>query len=107
MKRALIRLLTMVFLLNLVVGVALASTSHAAPPTENGCPTAYAYLQVDWLETQGPYMAPRRVDSGGNNNGAVCGLALPEAARRQLCGQACPVDILYLFRDDDLPSEQP
>jgi hypothetical protein len=91
----------------LTVGVANAAV--AAPvqtPTETGCPAGYQHLSVTDLEARAPYMAPRAIDMGGNNNGFVCGLPLPAAAAEQACGGPCPVPVVFLFRDDDSPARR-
>jgi hypothetical protein len=91
----------------LTVGVAGAAlAAPAQTPPETGCPAGYQHLSVTSLEAQGPYMAPRAIDTGGNNNGFVCGLPLPPAAAEQACGGPCPVPVIYLFRDDDSPARQ-
>jgi hypothetical protein len=60
----------------------------------------------------GPYVSPRRVDTAGNNNGYVCGLALPDSYRNANCMSGGPVACLlaelglpvYHFTDDDNPA---
>jgi hypothetical protein len=86
----------------LAVGTASADVSQT--PIETGCPAGYEHLSVASLEATGPYRVPRRLDAAGNNNGFICGLAFPEAARLALCGPSCPVRVLYLFAEDDNPA---
>ena len=74
-------------------------------PPQTGCPAGYQTLSVSWLESQGPYMLPAILDdpaNGGNDDGYVCGLPLPDAAAVQLCGGPCGVPVLYQFRDNNL-----
>jgi hypothetical protein len=77
----------------------------AANPTETGCPSAYQVLSVADLIAQG-YHLPAQLDNpanGGNGDGLVCGLPLPDAA----CGSSpCPIPILYNFLDNNLPAQQ-
>jgi hypothetical protein len=95
-----------VLLLGLAMGTAIVSADPAVPtPPQTGCPAGYDHLSVEELEPQG-YRVPRRVDEAGNNNGMVCGLAMPEAFKRQVCGSNCPVPVVYLFRDDNLPARR-
>jgi hypothetical protein len=92
-----------------LLAVGVAGTAVAAPdatPTQTGCPAGYQHLSVEWLESQGPYMAPAAIDTAGNNNGFVCGRPLPPAAAEQACGGPCLVPVVYLFRDDDSPARQ-
>jgi hypothetical protein len=99
----------------LLVGLLLTLgplTATAAPaaavPTETGCPSASQVLSVAELTTLG-YRVPAIIDdpaNGGNGNGLVCGQPLPEAYRQATCGPDCPVPVIYLFRDDNLPAQQ-
>ena len=69
-------------------------------------------MSVASLEAAGPYVRPRRVDTPGNNNGLVCGHALPDSVRDADCKHGGPVACLleqlglplYLFIDDDNPA---
>lgn len=89
-----------------VVPVGSASADVTQTPVTTGCPSAFEHLTVDFLESQGPYQAPRRTDDGGNKNGYVCSKPIPEAARLAHCGPDCPVPVLYLFKDDDSPAQR-
>jgi hypothetical protein len=71
-----------------IPGTALAAPQNG--PTQTGCPAGYSHLRVAYLESQGPYMAPRAIDEAGNNNGFVCGRPLPPAAAEQACGGVMP-----------------
>jgi hypothetical protein len=109
-----------VFLLGLVIAagvpaaVGTAQADVSQTPVTTACPAGYERLSVASLEAQGPYAVPRRVDSAGNNNGYVCGLAQPDSVRDAFCKQggvvACLLEQLglphYVFRDDDNPAYQ-
>lgn len=105
MKRRLALTLILVLLVNGLLSVAVAAANPEIPP-ESGCPAGWPPLEVSWLESQGPYRAPRLVDNAGNGNGIICARALPDAFRVQFCGPACPVPIVYLFQDDDSPARR-
>jgi hypothetical protein len=87
-----------------VVPVGTAAAEVSQTPVATGCPSGWERLSVAFLESQGPYQLPRRIDTAGNNNGFVCAHAYPEAARRAMCGPPCPVPVLYQFQDDDNPA---
>jgi hypothetical protein len=98
------RLTTALLLALLLLLGLLTATAAPAPalPTETGCPSAFQVLSVAKLTAQG-YRAPAIVDdpaNGGNGNGLVCGLPLPQ----QACGPDCPVPVFYQFGDDNLPA---
>lgn len=109
--RALIGLV-MVALAAFAVGTARADRSQT--PVATGCPAGFALLSVASLEAAGPYYLPRLVDTAGNNNGYVCGLAQPDSVRDAYCKQgavvACELQALglphYVFRDDASPAYQ-
>ena len=94
------------------VGTACADVSQT--PVATACPAGYEHLSVASLEAAGPYYLPRRVDTAGNNNGSVCGLAQPDRVRDAFCKQggvvACLLEQLglphYVFTDDDNPASQ-
>jgi hypothetical protein len=96
----------------LVGGTARADVSQT--PVATACPAAYEHLSVAALEAKGPYILPRRVDTAGNTNGLVCGLALPDSVRDADCKNGGPVACilaqlglpLYHFKDDDNPASQ-
>jgi hypothetical protein len=96
----------------LAVGTARADVAQT--PVATACPAGYELLSVASLEATGPYILPRRVDTAGNNNGYVCGLALPDSVRDATCrisgGNACNLAQLglpvYHFIDDDNPASQ-
>jgi hypothetical protein len=96
----------------LAAGTARADVSQT--PVATACPAGYELLSVASLEAAGPYILPRRVDTAGNNNGYVCGLALPDSVRDARCmafgGNSCNLAQLglpiYLFVDDDNPASQ-
>jgi hypothetical protein len=109
--RALIGLV-MVALAAVAVGTARADVSQT--PVATACPAGFALLSVASLEAVGPYYLPRLVDTAGNNNGYVCGLAQPDSVRDAYCRQgavvACELEALglphYVFRDDASPAYQ-
>jgi hypothetical protein len=78
-------------------------------PVATACPAAFDLLPVAGFEAQAPYRLPRLVDTAGNQDGLVCALALPDAARDADCrtgGQiACILAQLglplYHFVDND------
>ena len=94
------------------VAVGTASADVSQTPVTTGCPAGYEHLSVASLEATGPYRLPRRLDTAGNNNGFVCGLALPEAVAAAYCRNLEPgacnlVQLglpLYLFDEDDNPA---
>lgn len=96
----------------LAVGTARADVSQT--PLATACPAGYQHLSVATLEAAAPYILPRRVDTAGNDNGSVCGLALPDARRDADCKNgglvACILVQLglpiYQFTDDDNPASQ-
>jgi hypothetical protein len=95
----------------LATGAAAASTV-AETPRVTACPAGFERLSVASLEAQGPYIVPRLVDTAGNGNGYVCGLAAPDPVRGGICkkygGPACGLQELglpvYQFKDDDNPA---
>jgi hypothetical protein len=96
----------------LAVGTSRADATETRLTT--ACPGGYDLLSVDALEAAGPYVKPRRIDTSGNNNGYVCGLALPDSVRTASCrlgsAPACAlaaVDLpVYAVKDDDNPASQ-
>lgn len=108
------------FLVGLLIAAGVASSAGTAradisdTPVETACPAGYERLSVASLEAAGPYVLPRRIDTAGNNNGYVCGLARPDSVRDAFCmiggGNSCTLAQLglpiYLFNDDDNPASQ-
>ena len=100
-----------------VAGAAFALASAAATaaavgatPVKTGCPASYHVLSVGELSALG-YEVPAfldAVENGGNGNGYVCGLPLPEAAcvAAQPGHTSCPVPVLYQFKEDDSPARR-
>ncbi len=89
--------------------VTVAGGAAGASAEPSLCPAAYERLTVASLEAAGPYVVPRLVDESGNNNGYVCALPLPDAARDAHClafpgSPACELAELglpiYQFKDD-------
>jgi hypothetical protein len=104
----------------LVLAVLVAAGAQVDParadvsqtPVATACPAGYELLSVASLEAAGPYLAPRYFDTAGNNNGYVCGNALPFSVRDAHCrsggGNSCNLAQLglpiYLFIDDQNPA---
>jgi hypothetical protein len=110
--RALLAALVIAAVAALVGGTARADVSET--PVATACPAGYEHLSVASLEAAGPYIVPRRVDTAGNNNGSICGLALPDSVREVHCKHgglvACLLAQLglplYQVTDDDNPASQ-
>jgi predicted small secreted protein len=91
-----------------------ASADVSQTPVATGCPTGFERLSVARMESIGPYYLPRLVDTGGNDNGYVCGNAQPDSVRDAFCRQggtvACELRQLglphYVFKDDDSPAHR-
>lgn len=85
-------------------GFITATTSAASTPSSTGCPSGSGFevLSLAFLASQGPYQQPFTLDAAGNNDGFVCGKALPEATVKHACGSPCPVPVVYTFLDNDL-----
>ena len=88
----------------------LLAAPVAATPLQTGCPSGYAAKTVVEWEAMGDYRVPRRVDEAGNQDGIVCGRALPDGF---LFGWAITanglnptVDVLYLFSDNNNPAQR-
>jgi hypothetical protein len=96
----------------LAVGAARADVSQT--PVATACPAGYERLSVASMEAVGPYYLPRLVDTAGNNDGYVCGLAQPDSVRDAFCKQGGVVACLlaqlglphYVFKDDDNPASK-
>jgi hypothetical protein len=90
-----------------------AGAANSPPLTNTGCPAGYQLLSVAALEATGPYAAPGEVDSSGNNDGYVCGHAVPLGEAEAICKNQSPVACellshnpplpVYGFRDNVLP----
>ena len=110
--RALLVGLTIATVASLAIGTARADVSQT--PVATACPAGFELLSVAALETTAPYRLPRLVDTAGNNNGWVCGHALPDSVRDADCKNGGPVACilgqlglpLYRFTDDDNPANQ-
>jgi hypothetical protein len=103
---------SMVFLVLAVLLAGGAQANALQTPLVTACPTGYERLSVASLEAAGPYLGPRLVDTAGNNNGYVCGHALPDQQRDAFCNRglvnACRIALLglprYVWQDDDNPA---
>ena len=105
----------LVGLLTAAVAALLVATARAdvsQTPVATGCPAGFQHLSVAALEAAGPYYLPRLVDTAGNTNGSVCGLAQPDSVRDAFCKTGGTVACLlaqlglphYVFKDDDSPA---
>jgi hypothetical protein len=87
-----------------------AGADPAAIPVATGCPAGYSLFAVGTP----PYRAPGIIDdatNGGNADGYVCALALPDAVRDAFCASGrggCLLQRLglplYLFTEDTNPA---
>jgi hypothetical protein len=89
-----------------------AAADPASTPVTTGCPAGYALFAVG----TGPYRVPARLDNpanGGNGDGYVCALQLPEAVVAAYCNNhepgACTLLQLglplYEFTEDNNPAQ--
>jgi hypothetical protein len=81
------------------------SVGAVATPPQTGCSAGFQTLSVSWLESQGPYQAPARLDdpaNGGNADQLVCGKTINPTRTAKLCGTPCDVPVLYEFADNNL-----
>ena len=96
----------------MVVPVAGASAASVATPVVTGCPAGYSLF----VATTFPYRVARALDNpanGGNGDGYVCALQLPDAVRDAFCARGllgyCFLESLglpiYQFREDDNPAK--
>lgn len=84
--------------------LAPATVALASTPVQNGCPASGDLISVAYLEGQGPYQLPGRLDdpaNGGNGDGWVCAFPLP-AAVSTAWGDTFTV---YMFNENNLPAE--
>jgi hypothetical protein len=100
----------------LAVGItaAPAVADVSQTPTTTACPAGYEVLNLEALPgTEGdPYVVPYVLDRAGNNDGLVCGLALPDAFRDAGCrnfgGVACDLRDaglpIYQLTDNSVPA---
>jgi hypothetical protein len=97
-----------------VAAAALAATARAdlgSTPVVTGCPAGYSLFVVGTP----PYRVPGFLDStanGGNGDGLVCALVLPDAVRDAFCANGrggCLLEQLglplYLFTEDNNPAQ--
>jgi hypothetical protein len=76
----------------------------AATPVQNGCPASGTLISVAYLESQGDYHVPGRIDdpaNGGNGDGWVCAFLLPDAVA-DAWGSSDPI---YMFFENNLPAQ--
>jgi len=94
------------------VFAATAGADPAATPVVTGCPAGYSLFAVGTP----PYKVPAQLDNpanGGNGDGYVCALALPDAVRDAFCANGrggCLLEHLglplYEFAEDTNPAQQ-
>ena len=93
-------------LATVLIGLTMsAAPVLAANPVYDGCPASTELISVAWLESQGPYHLPGRLDdpaNGGNGDGYVCAFPLPAAVSE---AKGVPVT-LYQFFENNLPAEK-
>jgi hypothetical protein len=80
-----------------------AGTANSPPPSNIGCPAGYQLLSETDLEATGPYASPREIDSSGNNNGYVCGHAVPLGEAEAICKNHTPIACELLVHNPPLP----
>jgi hypothetical protein len=78
-----------------------------------GCPEGFQLLGVAALEQMGPYALPPLIDAAGNDDGWVCGNALPPGEEQNRCNKEGPGSVpcqlialglpTYEFTDNDVP----
>jgi hypothetical protein len=92
-----------------VLTALLVASPVAATPVETGCPSAFVPRTVTEWEAMG-YHAPAVIDASGNQDGFVCGLAMPYGFLFGWAvtanGLSPTVDVLYEFTDDNNPARQ-
>jgi hypothetical protein len=91
------------------VAALLLAAPVSATPVATGCPSGDVVLTVSEWSALG-YPGPANIDAAGNQDGIVCGLALPEGFTFGWAitanGLNPPHDILYLFSDDNNPAQR-
>jgi hypothetical protein len=91
-------------ILALLLALSAAPALAATTPVDNGCPASTELYSVAWLESQGPYRLPAKLDdpaNGGNGDGYVCAFPLPEAMA-EAQGETITI---YQFFENNLPAE--
>lgn len=81
-----------------------ATSTRAATPVDNGCPASAPVTSVTYLQTQGPYQLPAKLDqpaNGGNGDGYICAFPLPGA----LSDAQGVTFTIYQFFENNLPAE--
>jgi hypothetical protein len=95
--------------LALSIGITLASaTTAGATPVETGCPSgSEAKTVAEWVAA-GYMFVPPMLDAEGNQDGIVCGRAMPDGFRFgrliKALGIEPSVDVIYNFADNDIPA---
>jgi hypothetical protein len=97
MRHLRVAAVTVLLAMGLLATVPLPSAGAKA---STGCPAGYQYRSVESLAATGNAPVPGQIDAAGNADGFVCALPLPDP----VCPiDPCPVETLYLFRDNDVP----
>ena len=84
----------------LTTGYVVPAVAAKGPPT--GCPAGYQLRSVESLAATGNAPLPGQIDAAGNGDGFVCALPLPDAVCIAHGFDPCPVETIYLFRDNDV-----
>jgi hypothetical protein len=95
------------------IGFSASALATDGTPTETGCPAPYeARTVADWEALDPRYKLPAAIDLAGNNDGIVCGRALPAGFTYGWAEQAFGIpsteapDVFYDFRDNNLPAQR-
>lgn len=108
MKAKVLVVMSLVLLLTVLSGTMVLADPPPHTPIVTGCPAGWEHLAVSDLEARdSDYRLPRIVDNAGNQDGFICAKEMPEAFRQTWCPPDCPVDVIYLFGDNDLPPYEP
>ena len=90
-----------------ILAVGLLTTgvapSTAIAESTTGCPENWPLRTVESLAATGNEPVPGQIDAAGNADGFVCARPLPDAVCAAHGFDPCPVETVYLFRDNDVP----
>ena len=75
----------------------------AVADTPRHCPASFDLRSVESLAATGNAPVPGQVDAAGNADGFVCAKPLPDAVCTAHGYDPCPVETVYLYRDNDVP----
>jgi hypothetical protein len=79
------------------------SPSTAVADTPTHCPASFDLRSVESLAATGNAPVPGQIDMAGNADGFVCAKPLPDGVCAAHGFDPCPVETVYLFRDNDVP----